>query len=405
MPNYGIKDLDLKTKNNLRVAAILAVGIAISWLVIISKPTPKLEKHQEAPPHLADVVSVILEPHAITVLSQGTVTPKIETDITSQVSGEVISVGDHFAAGGFFMAEEVLLAIDPRDYEITLVRAKASLAEAKNALAQQEGIFRQVKREWRDLGDKEANDLFLRKPQLAAARANVNASEADIRQARLNLERTRISLPFDGRMVGVDANLGQYINAGTKVASVFASDIMEVRLPLSAGEMTLLNLQVDVKQRDLKPLTVSLHFSAGHHLYEWQGMVVRVEASVDIKSRLFYLVAEIDNSRKKLFETDKLVKQPPILPGTFVEASITSNPHDNVMILPRSALYQSDQVLVLDKENRLRLQKVVVLQLDSEKLVVKGLENGQQVLAKPPIFMDIGAVYTPVPFPIGDNEA
>lgn len=388
--------MDTRNKNYLRTALILLSGIVISWLIIVSKPEPEPETHQEQPPHNAEVTTVILGSHSITVSSQGNVVPKTEVDITSQVSGQVTAVGEHFAAGGFFKAGEVLLKLDPRDYEIALARAEAQLAEARKALAQEQGQALQAKREWRDLGDQAANDLFLRKPQLEAAQANVRAAEAGVEQAKLDLDRTRISLPFDGRVVSVKANLGQYINSGATLGSVYASDIMEVRLPLTASELKLLNLSAGEKLHEIKPLSVDLFFQAGDDVLHWPGRVVRLEASVDPKSRLFYLVAEVDNRVEEYTESGKPLNKTPILPGTFVDALIVSNPHDNVVVLPRSALYQSEEVLVLDQENRLRLQKVNVLQADSETLIVKGLKNGQQVLVQPPSFMDLGAVYTPV---------
>lgn len=386
-----------KKKNYLRVAIILAAGVAISWLLVVSKPKPEPGSPPESRSHLADVITIALESLPITVTSQGSVTPKTEIDITAQVSGQVVSVGEHFAAGGFFAAGETLLTIDPRDYEIAVIKAESVLADAKKVLAQEEGQALQAKREWRELGTQSANDLFLRKPQLDAARASVQAAEAGVRQAKINLERTRIALPFPGRVVSVDANLGQFISSGAKLGRVFAADVMEVRLSLTASEMALLNLRAGGKLHELQPLAVDLYFGAGKDIWQWQGKVVRVEAAVDVKSRLFYLVAEIDNSDNQVGADGKPVATRPIQPGIFVEALITSNPHDKVVTLPRTALYQSDQVLVLDEESRLARQTINVLQVDSETLVVQGLEDGQLVLAKPPSFMDFGEVYKPIP--------
>src|SRR5690606_19307376 len=145
----------------------------------------------------------------------------------------------------FFGAGEALLQLDPRDYETALDQAEAALADARNTLAQEQGQARQAKREWRDLGNEQANNLFLRKPQLAAAEARVGAAEAGVRQAQLNLERTAIRLPFAGRIVDINVNLGQYVSANTVVASVYDSAVMEVRLPLSTHEMQLLNLNAN----------------------------------------------------------------------------------------------------------------------------------------------------------------
>ena len=399
------KTLQITNKKYFRALLILAVGVLISWLIIVAKPTPEPSPHEAPPPHVADVVPVILESQAITVASQGTVTPKIAIEITSQVSGEVVFVGKHFAAGGYFAKGEVLAKLDPRDYEIAVIRAEANLAEAKRVLAQEKGQALQAKREWRDLGNEAANELFLRKPQLAAAEASVKAAEADLRQAKLDLERTEISLPFAGRVVSVAANLGQYVNSGATLGSVYASDIMEVRLPLTAAQLKLLNLHGDGQFHELSPLNVDLYLEAGANLLHWKGDIVRLESEVDTRSRLFYLVAEIDNRVTEYTDEGKPIDRSPVLPGTFVEARITSNPHKNVMVLPRSALYQNDRVLILDEENRLRVQRVTVLQVDEDSLVVQGLEEGRQVLAKPPSFMELGAVYEARHYSAGGEQS
>src|SRR5690606_35310183 len=96
---------------------------------------------------------------AVTVVSQGTVVAKTEIDVTAQVGGQVIAVADSFAAGGRSDANEVLLRLDPRDYESALTRAESALGDAERALALERGQARQAEREWRDLGNRAANDL------------------------------------------------------------------------------------------------------------------------------------------------------------------------------------------------------------------------------------------------------
>ena len=387
-----------KINKYLASILILIAGIVASWLVIVARPAPAPEDHHEAPPHLAEVITVALEDRSITVASQGTVTPGTEISMTSQVSGEVVSVSKNFTAGGFFTAEQTLLQIDTSDYEIALARAQASLAEARNQLAQEQGLAAQAKREWRDLGSVAANELFLRKPQVEAAQANVNATQAGVRKAGLDLERCRISLPFDGRVSSINANLGQFINSGATLGSVYASEPLEVRLPLTASELRLLNLGAAMQTPEMPSLQVDFSLGVGSDTLHWSGEVVRLEAGVDPKNRLYHLVAEIHNVGVDTLGQPANSGTNPILPGTFVEASITSNPHHNVVVLPRSALYQRSQVMLLDHESRLRLRAVTVLQVDAETLIVSGLEDGQRVLARPPGYMDMGEVYTAVNF-------
>lgn len=386
--------------NSLLTIAILVGGIVIAGLLVISRPEPEAHPHIEIAPHIAEVLTVELGSHAIEVSSQGTVAARTRIDVTAQVAGEIVDVHRYFAAGGYFDAGEVLLRLDPRDYEIAVIKAEANLAESRKLFAQEEGHARQAKREWRDLGSQSANDLFLRVPQLAAAKASVRAAEAGLQQAKLDLERSKISLPFAGRVLEAKANLGQYVNRGAVLGTVYATDIMEVRLPLTAAELKLLNLHSLSGLHELSPLQVDLKYRVDSEELHWPGRIARLEASVDEKSRLFFLVAEIESSFTvvNIDSGAESTGATSVLPGTYVEATITSNPHDAVVVLPRNALYQRNKVLVLDGENRLREQSVEVLQMDAQKLIVRGLANGQQVLAGPPSYLDLGAVYTATVF-------
>jgi RND family efflux transporter MFP subunit len=345
-----------------------------------------------APPP-ARVTTVELVDKPIVVESQGTVRPKIEVDLVAQVGGTLVEVAESFAAGGFFGAGDVLVRIDPRDIRIDLAQARRTLAEARRTLAEERGRAREARRQWRELGSEDANELFLRKPQLAAAEAAVEAAEAAVEQARINLERTRISVPFDGRVIEVDANLGQYVAPGATIGRVLATDVMEVRLPLSAREMMLLNLESDA--RELHPLAVTLKTRVASRQFRWRGKLVRIEPVVDRQTRFYHAVVEVEHA----YEMDET--HPPLVAGSFVEAEIESNPYEDVVVLPRRSLYETDKVMVLDADNRLRLVPVEVLQIGGETLVARGLEAGRTVVVSPPAFIERGAVYKPVP--VGDG--
>jgi len=158
---------------------VLIVGIAAVAVLFMGKPGPRtMTPVEPAPPQVA-VVYANPQTQSLKVDSQGSVAPRREIDLVVQVSGQVTKVNPGFVEGGFFKAGEPLLTIDDRDYQLALIRAKARVAEAAQLLATEKGRARQAQREWRDLGNDEANDLFLRKPQLAAAEAQLAAAEAD----------------------------------------------------------------------------------------------------------------------------------------------------------------------------------------------------------------------------------
>ena len=321
----------------------------------------------------------------IFVSAQGTVRPKREIALATQVSGQVVTASDIFVDGGFFKQGDLLLQLDPRDYEIAVVRAKSRVAEAEQLLATERGRVFQAKREWRDLGNKAGNDLFLREPQLKAAEAAVNAAKADLDQAKLNLERTGIRAPFEGRIRQIQVNLGQYLSVGMNVAQIFAIDSVEIRLPLTTSQSTLLDLPL-APDHDVKlPVLLSTKASGGEHL--WQGNISRTDASIDPLSRVIYGIVDVE----KPFESD-----PPLMVGSFVNAEILGRVFDDVVTIPRISLYEKEHVLVVDADQRLKIQPVSVLQYLGENALVRGIQSGDIILVARPSYVVSGMKVAPV---------
>jgi len=165
--------LNIQAKKSLTAGVALAVGLLLSFLIFTSKPKPEPRNLPVAQPPLVSALTVAPSQHQLPVMTQGTVAPRREIDVVAQVSGKVISVAEQFADGGFFEQGQTLVQIEDNDYRFALSRAKAKVAEAVQLLATEKGRARQAKREWRELGNREANDLFLRKPQLAAVQASL----------------------------------------------------------------------------------------------------------------------------------------------------------------------------------------------------------------------------------------
>lgn len=353
--------------------AIALAGIIVVMVLIIAKPKP------EASPAAAEVahVKVTVTPARpqtvqLAVNAHGTVAPKREIDLVAQVSGQIVSVEPAFVEGGFFSSSEVLIRIDERDYQVAVLNAEARLAEAERLLAEEEGRSLQAKREWRDLGNQTANDLFLRKPQLVAARAQVASARADVEMAELNLERTRIRVPFDGRVKEIHADLGQFVSAGTRLATVYDSTVVEVRFPLTEKQAALLDLPLthlplrgsttmegEVEVRRFPEVTIT--GSVAGRESQWQGWLTRTDAFVDAGTRMFYAVAEVANPFADV----------PLLPGLFVEAEIAGRQIENVTVLPRSALFQLDKILTLDSENKVVHHTVDVLHKSDTQVWIK----------------------------------
>ncbi|HEY7886435.1 MAG TPA: efflux RND transporter periplasmic adaptor subunit [Cellvibrionaceae bacterium] len=333
--------------------AITIVGVVTVSALVMAKPKPTPRPPAGEP---ANVQVKVIESHPQTqrlaVTAQGTVTPKREISLVAQVSGQIVAVEDNFVDGGFFDQGEVLIQIDDRDYQAAYLTAQSRLAEAEQRLAQEAGQSRQAKREWRDLGDANANDLFMRKPQLTAATAAVASAKADLDIAQLNLERTRITVPFAGRIRENLVDLGQFVTAGTQLATVYDSSVVEVHIPLTEQQAALINLPfaqaVAIEDRP----KVRVRGVVAGEQHEWQGVLARTAAFVDTDTRMYSAVIEV---------AEPFVQAMPLLPGLFVEAVIGGKELDNVVQLPRSALYKRSQLLTLNKAHEIQVVDVKVL--------------------------------------------
>ncbi|WP_347330369.1 efflux RND transporter periplasmic adaptor subunit [Marinimicrobium locisalis] len=341
---------------------ITAVGVAVIVLLVAAKPEPTPRPPAE---EAANVSVAVTEAHPetlrLSVQAQGSVMPKREIDLVAEVSGRVTRVDSAFVEGGFFEGDQTLLEIDDRNYQAALLEAQSRVADAEQRLAEERGRALQAQREWRDLGDENANNLFMRKPQVAAAEASLASARGALEVARLNVARTRITVPFSGRVRQMDVDLGEYVAAGTRLGTVYDSQVMEVRLPLTEQQAALIDLPLTSQSRtqDQAPIAVTVRGSVAGKAQQWQGQLVRTDAFVDADSRLYYAVVEVNEPFAPTSPEGK--PRAPLLPGLFVEAEIQGKELKEVVKLPRAALFERDKLLVLDSDNRVSEQRVTVL--------------------------------------------
>lgn len=357
-----------RLKNLLAPTLVLAIGVVIAWYFMTGKPKPKPRAVSEPVAQRVEVLQAEPGSHALTVITQGSVSPHREIDLVAQVAGTVQSVAGDFAAGGFVAAGETLVQVEREDYEIALLRAQAVVAEAEQNLATTKGEARQAKREWRDVGNAEANALFLKKPQVASAQAQVAAAKADVRKAQLDLKRTRISAPFAGRIREKLVDIGQYVTPGLPVARVYATDVVEVRLPLTDRQVALLDLPLHARSKTATvrtPATLTAVF--GGKTWQWQAYITRTEASIDLQTRVIYAVAEVPDPYAEQANSQR----PPLAIGQFVEAALGGKKLDDVMLLPREAL-RPGNVIWLAEDEKLTIAPVDVLQITDEQVALRG---------------------------------
>jgi RND family efflux transporter MFP subunit len=353
---------------------VLIVGVASAALLAFARKTPE-RVERSAPGPLVEVVSVHRADVPVTVTGHGQVGARVSVEVVPQVSGKVVEVHRSLVAGGRFAAGEALVVIDPRDYELAADRARAAVARARVMLEQELAEAEVARTEWEDMNPGQAppSGLVLREPQVAQARAEIDAAEADLSAAELNLERTRVSVPFDGIVVTESVDVGQYLGPGRAVATVYGTEAVEIRVPLASGELEWIDVPDRPGRRGSSVEVTAASADASH---SWQGAVVRMEGTVDERSRMVHVVVEVGDPFARRDG------RPPLLPGTFVDVSMRGRSLLDVVPVPRHAVHDGHVWIVED--GLLRIREVELARADRQQaLVAAGLDDGAKVVVSP----------------------
>ncbi len=362
----------------LPLVLIISAVLVVAMLVNINrnKRPERIENTDKAV--MVDVIQAERRSLNFVVNTQGTVAPRTETILVSEVSGKVSSVSAAFVAGGFFRAGEVLLQIDPSDYQTALKRAEAALASRQARLADEQARSDQALRDWRNLGRTgEPSELVLRKPQLQDARANVSAAEADVQKARRDLQRTRITVPYDGLVTEKGVDIGQFVAPGTPLGVTFSVDTAEVRLPISVNDVAYLELPSVMEASGKSFPQVQLTAEEGNSIRRWQARIIRTEGVVDTNNRMIYAVAEITDPYGVL----GISEQDELKVGTFVRAGIEGIAVEDMIVLPRYAMQNDATVLIVNDKNLLEIRPVRIARAEPRVVYIdSGLSGGERVI-------------------------
>jgi RND family efflux transporter MFP subunit len=366
-----------KTKKRFLHFAITIVIVAIGAISMagLSSSRPQLKKHKPpAPIPIVRTIKIKTAPQTVHVLGEGTVRPLREIDLVPQVGGKVIYISLALVNGGEFKKGETLLIIDPVDYRlaVTLAEAKVKDSESNLKIAEEEAAV--AREEWRlhNTSSYKTNrkppPLVAKEPQLAAAQAKLEADRANLRKALLNLERTELKTPFDGRVSEKDVDIGQYVKSGQALATIYSIEAAEIVVPLEDDELFWFHVPGFTPGDDPGSHVNVRACVAGHEL-SWSGKVVRAEGKLDERTRMINVVVQVEKP---------YAKKPPLAVGLFVTVDIEGISLPNATVIPRSALHQNDVVWVVDKNDRLHFHKVEVAKFFSDEVIVKtGLKDGE----------------------------
>jgi RND family efflux transporter MFP subunit len=292
----------------------------------------------------------------------------------------ITEVSTAFVAGGFFSKGDVLVRIDDRNYRAEVKRAQASVRAAETNVTREAVLADYAREDWERAqsllqSSKAATDLAMRKPQQAEALASLEFAKADLEKRKGDLYRTVIKAPYDGLVREKRADIGQFVNSGSPLAVIFSVEVAEIRLPLPDSQLPYLNLDEHELAQGRGP-RVTLSANIGGQINSWQGRIIRTEGVFDERTRVLYLVAQIDDPYNRYKQT----WEHPLRMGTFVEAAIEGEQLSNIIRLPRTALRRDNKIWTVSDNDTLRSVTVEIAHADEHSVLIRsGLKSGQLV--------------------------
>lgn len=369
MPNTAIKAI-------ITIAVLLA-AVAAAAGIIMSRPMPEQLTVSETTSAIR-AMTVVKESLRLKIRSEGTVTPKTQTNVIPEIKGRVTWISPNLVVGGYFQAGDLLVTIDAADYEARTGLAQAQLLRAEAELEHKRFELQRLQTLIKDNLVSQSNlENAARAHKIA--KANVIESKINLAQAERDLSRTKITAPFEGMVRSESIDIGQFVQQGTPIASIYASDAIEVRLPIVNAQLAYLD-PANLQRGELDPATapmIRLTARYAGNSFVWRGQLARTEGEIDAQSRMITAVARVrqDNQSPDV---------PPLQVGAFVAAEIEGQYLDDIVRLPRAALRPNSQVLIIDGDNRLRFRAVNVLRLENDFVLIdSGLESGEVVNLSP----------------------
>jgi len=359
------------------ITCLVIIALGVGTGQYLKKTAPKAQKR---PPEksLPKVETLVLQPveHRVSIDAMGSVVPAREMVLKSRVSGQVQSVHPEFVDGGIVAKGQRLLRIDPQDYRLVLTRKESELIDAQYALKLEMGYQEVARKEWALLNKGQSSrvedeELALRKPHLAKARADVAAARAELEQARLDLARTDVTAPFNAVIRSTNVEVGSQISTQDSLAELVGTDEYWIRVSLPVDRLGWFAIPTDGSGPGA---AVTVHYRGQQR----SGRVVRLLSDLETQGRMArILVAVKDPLGLKSRPSDR----PPLLIGEYVRVEIQGRLLTGVYRIPRSSLRDNDTIWLAGKGNALKIEPVDILWRDDRIVLVKNnLQPGDRLV-------------------------
>ncbi len=354
---------------------IILLGIALYYFFILTKPTPvKTQKIQQ--PLLVEVLPAEKTSEAATIEALGIVKPAIEIPLQSRVNGEVIEVHKNFVPGGVLKQGDIILKLDPTDYTLALSQRMSELETAQANLAIEQGNQAIAEAEYKLLAET-INDadlsLVLRKPQINIIQAQVRAAQAAVEKAKLDLQRTTITAPFNGTVIERNVELGAQISAGITFGTFVGTDKywVEAKIPLEQLRW------VSLPGKDSPASKVEIFNPESWNSTQYiEGSLSHVSKNLEDSGRLLTLYIEID-APLEISNTQDFQ----LFLNSYVRLHIRGQELTNVVALSREHLRNDTTVWIMNASRNLEIREVdISFRTRDTVYVVSGIETNDLII-------------------------
>ncbi|MBF0449265.1 MAG: efflux RND transporter periplasmic adaptor subunit [Candidatus Magnetomorum sp.] len=354
---------------------ILSSAVAVTIYLKNSRIKPK--KKQPVPMlTYVNVIPAHLTDQSVKINASGTVVPARELTVKSRVSGEIVYVHPELIEGGMISKGTEIIRIDPDDYELAIIKAKRDVIQAEYALKLEQGHQAVALQEWSLMHKgKEKNpsadtDLILRKPHLAKVKGDLAAAQADLKKAELNLQRTKIVVPFNAFVRSKHIEVGSQVSLQEGLVDLVGTDNYWIQVAMPLDRLKWIDIPVN---RSDQGTYVTVTYQ---NIFSINGRVIKCLGELETQGHMAQLIVQVDGP-SAITKT----QAPPLLIGEYVSVQLSGKSLKNACQLPRIALRHNQWIWVALPDKTLDIRTVGVGFRDTDEVFIeKGLSNGDQVI-------------------------
>lgn len=364
------RDENLGRLQLLLVVAFIVGALVISSLLSSTNRAPRVLNEEEFAP-LVDAVHVTSESRRIEITGSGAVRSQVTVQLVPQVEGRVSWLTQSMQTGGSFAKDEVLFRIEAADYELEVERLRAEVASAQTNLQLEEAEGRAATREWEEINPGEpVPDLVARRPQIRDKGAALSAAQARLAVAQLDLNRTSFSLPFDGRVVTSNIDLGQFVAVRQSYGTAYPIDGLEVAVPLADRDLKWLQ-PFEAVQAVVRTSYLGIE-------REFSVTASRIAAELDDQTRFAAVIVSLKPAADGP-DTSKASTSVVLVPGVFVSVTFIGAELNNVFSVPTAAVQESGKIWTI-VDGRLKEATPEIVQVGPKTTLLRGLNAGDKIL-------------------------